>query len=561
MSKNRTLVNDQDTYDYTTPSLDVVARPTDPYVAPSTNNQASQIVGALTAFQSGLQSYSAYRDVQNKKDKEEGALARAKDPEAPLTKKTKAFIEGWESLDGELKAKQDYYGEVNQYLVDNAETSDKDEFIKGLQKIGNKYTAGATKNFLKGFVDSALNIEDTAVEKYFESQATRLNAEKIAKTNSVITTDIKAIALSSLNQILGTNAISLEDIQANPELYGKYLANTKDIATELSQKLREYLSKRSSQSKALQISTKQISSSMLDIVGTVAEEAGIPELLDYVNLKDTAGVAVSDTDLKENIRTYKNRAEAARNDIIKNLNTQAKVKQEQSFNLLVNTAAVKLFTLNPSKNPEDMQTALKIYQELSSNEEFLNGENGTVRAVLNLAQSKFNINANDESLDRNYLMPLYQKYVRSGLTADDILKAIPKLSLSGEGKAVSLWNQYLDNQKSGSKTLKLSPKNQDAYNRIMQMVNTRVSKFSQVGNASLSAEISYKVLEKIVETKRDLTVDEIKALGDDVGKWLDDNGVPDAKSASTEKPSNTKSSTKKRKVYDSKTGKFVEVSK
>jgi hypothetical protein len=529
--KDRTLVDDRVTYDYSTPNLDVVARPVDSY-HPNDGSNAGQLINALGLMQSGMQAYGVYRDQKNERDREAGMVTRAKSPETPTERKSKAFIEGWEKLDGELKAKQDYLKEVNDFITQNSGVLTPDEINQGLADISKKYTAGATKNFLKGFITPALDIENQAKASYAKFQSQKLKEDTLINTNSMVGIDVPQMFLESSKKFLPGN-YTLEDIQTNPDLAMAFYSdkNQQAIAADLAPKFRKYLDDKMTQFKALGLSKKEISALVLANVGDLAEQTGMTELLDYTTIKDMTGISVEDSDLKGDIETYKNNARIAKDRILSDVNGLIKHNTNVTFSKKVIDYTGQLWGLNPAQNPKDRIAIKAIFDKMEKDPVIQDSlEDGTVRALYAYAESKFLLEPKDEDQDKYYLTPIYTKYVKGTLNRDDILNVMSKVSNSGQSKLKGLWDDISDPSKANS-VLKMNLPDSKWYGQIMQGVTSyatfnlktadRVSFIAEMGNVAMERYLEIK------RTKGKVTVQD----KEDIQKELDQllNPLPNVK--------------------------------
>jgi hypothetical protein len=94
---------------------------------------------------------------------------------------------------------------------------------------------------------------------------------------------------------------------------------------DLPQRMRDDLSRVISLNRGGPLKTPQVAAAYLRAVGRRAEIEGRPELLDFAFIPDENGIAVADNpDLAEEVRTYRNRAEANRDDLKNRYDEQMK---------------------------------------------------------------------------------------------------------------------------------------------------------------------------------------------------------------------------------------------
>jgi len=153
---------DKDTYDFSTPDLNVSARPTDDYMERRPNRD---IVNALEAVNKGLASYGTLSELRSKNAEDRAEKDFAENPEAPPSEQTVAYIEKWEQMKGTHVAIAEFQKEADAYFTQNSHL-EPDEFKEGYQKIVAEYTAGRSKNFMLGFFPKALQKEQALFGQY-----------------------------------------------------------------------------------------------------------------------------------------------------------------------------------------------------------------------------------------------------------------------------------------------------------------------------------------------------------------------------------------------------------
>ena len=374
---SRRPVSQRETYRYY-PKVEVTARPVDAYAAPGRVSQRTQaLIQALEQGQGLLASYAQIQKQQEEEARQEGyelGKIGKKLPENASDSK----IKGWLQAQGE-GAVFDFERDIQEYTLNNWQ-QDPETYQQGINDLITQYIDGKSKAFLKGFVPKAEQVEQQYYRKYMQA-----HQEKIM--NDGLNNLAKGFRQDFANLVEGDNY--------SPE------------------KVRSLLSEYQKKGKKFGLSRDEVSKRMIALVGREAEKAGDPELLSFVEVEDEQGIKLTDTKLRENIRTWRKRAVDSRDQLIKareahykELKKEAKAQLQRNIVTMLHglenptpeqLIAVKQDILDRWSTPEgnelgialdakDMKTYLDTINDLLATGEFAeNSDPNTVAALQELA--------------------------------------------------------------------------------------------------------------------------------------------------------------------------------
>jgi hypothetical protein len=245
------------------------------------NRNANAILRGLQRFEPALgrfvnKYHSRAETTKAEKDFKEGKNA----PESASSK----YMTVYGKLQGEKKAVE-FHNSLDQWLQTNP-NAEFGTYEKTKASMLAQHSEGLSGYALDSFLPTAVGSIGKADAKYQDLQIEYLKAD--ASSN------ISTIAGGKLNDLISGTA---------PD--------------ELPKAMRDDLTRMHKEFKAGPLDKKEMSQSYLRAIGQRAEVEGRPELLDFTNIKDKDGIALIDTDLAEEIRTYKKRAEQNRDDKLK----------------------------------------------------------------------------------------------------------------------------------------------------------------------------------------------------------------------------------------------------
>lgn len=371
----RTQVDNRDLYGYTTPRPDPAAKPTDPYIQPGLSANTMGLLNAVRSMNEVAPTVGAAWVGKQQEEVKRGSLERMKqkdNPNATLDKtvlKNQAAIRGWEIADGKITAATMYNNELSAYHDQHKDVDTPEEYLQGIADISKRYLQGASDDWNKGFLPTAMEMD----EKYLALYQEELNKTYQTKqTNAMIngmSVDVDSILNKSLAIALGANPLTF-DMNAflkDPVQYDK-IANDKTLQAQLSEALKSTLHTllTTNQTNLGEYKTKdEISEALIDVIGQRARMLGLPEALDFTNVKDKDKIALFDTKFVEKIRIYREGAEATRARLSDAHGTQSKKDREESQRILQNGFEVQYNNVLAIKSiPERVLAATKMEAEI-----------------------------------------------------------------------------------------------------------------------------------------------------------------------------------------------------
>lgn len=318
----RKQVDPRDTFDYTTPNLDIVARPVDAYTDPG-DQGLNRLISSLSAFNEGLSAFIDIKSDMNRKDEEAGALARMRG-EAKPSDKGWAFIKGYEELDGKIAAQEDFKNKAIEYFEAHKNDNPED-FKKGWDELTKQFVQpGTSKYYLKGFSERALQVEESVMTSYTQYQQQILQD----KLYTNLRKDFRDTVETETFKLL--NISNWDNLLTNADKYTEFVNSKEVFKNAIAPNMRKALSEKIKKAKELGLSTSEISKLYFETVAGLATTYGMPELLHYAFLEDESKIAVIDTSLKEKVISAMNSAEIRQDEIIRGLRN-AKLKQNEEL--------------------------------------------------------------------------------------------------------------------------------------------------------------------------------------------------------------------------------------
>ena len=349
--RSRLQVDAQETFDFTTPDIEVVTRPTDPYSQPAAGIGWQQLAQALSAINPALQGYAQSQLQQYEQDFEKGQLARATGKEKPS--KSLGMIRGWETLDGIYKALQ-YKKEISDFYNQNYASLSPEEFGAALDEIEKRYLEGMTEWQQRGFVEKSLSAREQIEMAYINSQAQLIKQESLDKISQKAYDDVHSALLKGIEAA----GISEEDAAGNPYFYQVVLDenNRKNLAAYIRAIITDTQNRIG---KDLNLTKTEVAELYVQQLGELAVEYGLPELLDAAYIKES-GISLEGSTLGDKVRRYREQATKAREAYLDAWTKQQKEQEQKELNeLMIRTYQIQA-QLSLMENP--MEAAKQAYQ-------------------------------------------------------------------------------------------------------------------------------------------------------------------------------------------------------
>lgn len=459
---SRAQVDKRISHDPTTPSLHVVASPTDPMVFGSGHDsRAARLAEALGVIQQNKAVIDQAVSLGAERVYKEGALSAMKGEERPSTGMIR--IQGWDTLKGELTARQEYRDELNSFFNDNHLELLPEEFEAGVREISNKYIQGASKSYLEGFLPQALDIEQSIFDKYNSTHRELVRQESMDMLSSKAhNTVVKHLTEYLQSRFEGIE--SLDDILTRPEVLWQ-LDVEGTLGAELAPILRADLSDAQRKGKQLGFTRHEVNQLYLEQVGELAVRYGMPELLDFLWLPDETGnapirsaaagktsfqyLSKSEAERKTTVNEYLKAIAKAEEEQKKALEEQLKeriegIKKDFEGELI---SLEKLAEINPQLASEKAMTLLEAMFDEST--EFYRVE-ATFHAKI--LRGALDLIAADTTFRKTSASDVVEQLIKltndKELTYEALLEARPYLSLNDWEKYINLLTKQEETKQS-----------------------------------------------------------------------------------------------------------------
>lgn len=359
----QTPVDPRNTFDYTTPNLNVVARPTDPYVQPTAGAGWAQLAESLSAINPALKAYLGYQQERVKQDFESGQFAAYQGRERP---QTKAAAMGYDYIQG-MRSASEYKTRGLALLQQFGATDTPEEFAARLDALEAEYLAGASEWFQRGFVENMLNTRDQLERAYQEQLIKTIHKDVLESLSQVI----MDVSNQWLTDIADTIQVDPEQLAGNPLFY-EYLSD--DVfRTNLAQSGRRFFDTLHEIGKTTGLTRDQINAYAVQILGRKAIQLGAPELLDVFYVKDKNGVSIAAGSLGSTIEQYKRQAESHRQALIEAQDAQASELRKQQQQAALNQTYLTISLARLIENPmERANKAAEIREHIINNPLLMN---------------------------------------------------------------------------------------------------------------------------------------------------------------------------------------------
>ena len=425
----RTQMDPRETFDYTTPDIQVRATPVSSYRQTDVSSGYGSLIKALSGVNSSLQAFMGASVADKQADYVEGQESFKKGQElAPGS--PEAMIIGYERLRGQSSAKQ-YEKDLSTNLKANARYMTQQDFDEFMNATAGKYTQGATEHFLAGFFDGgALEMETNANAYYKEVRQDQMRVEAV----DMAATTAGELVESFLEDDLGLDFVEKLD---DPLLYDSLSKTKNDITGKTffqnaSETIRAKLTEAQEAAKLLGIPAKEVTAAFIDVIGTQASYCGMPELLDFTKLKDKSGISIIDTDMRKKLESYRSTAKHNRNVMYDQFEKRKKEAKKLEMDMLVNEVSKELSEISSLVNPKEIGLkADELRKKLETNEDFKSLPTTQYQAIYNtLADFDYLSQQAPRISDISITQDLETKFLFDKLTAEEVNNAFTRQLLS-----------------------------------------------------------------------------------------------------------------------------------
>ena len=334
----------RETYDTTTPNLEVYGKRIDPFITPSTNKgNIDALVSFAKDFNRTGELYLAYKKSQEGDEEAEGMASRARGEELNSNKST-AFIRGYEKLQGKIDGVSKLNAEAIDFFEKNKDLP-ADEFEKKFSDIVmNKYVDGRSTNYLKGFLPEALATLEHTTKQHVTYIRDMTNENLFRNINDTISVDIQ-------REIQTTFGLTIPEIMFD---YDKRLMldnNREMLNNVFPSQIRQLVSNKLNELKEMNISRRDAGFAIAKTIANLSEKWGLPELIKYTEIPDELGqTVINNPKLQEYLTSSIQRATSAHESILRSLDAKRKKDIEDNKSLTTNNFIVRIGQANGDIN-------------------------------------------------------------------------------------------------------------------------------------------------------------------------------------------------------------------
>lgn len=334
-------IDPKDSYDPTTPSLEVFARRTDPHIDAGSPNKGN--IEALTTFAKNLnrtgELYLAYKQSQEPEEEAEGAASRAKGEELN-TSKSNAFIRGYEKLSGKMTGLSKLNAEALTFFEENKDLTP-DEFERKFSDVVmNKYVDGKSTNYLRGFMPEAMATLEYVTKKHSAHISDTVNENLNQGINDTVTADIQ-------REIQTTFGLTIPEIMFDYDKRLKLDENRQVLNEVFPKQIRTLVSNKLAELKEMGVSRREAGFAIAKTIANLSEKWGMPELIKYTEVPDEFGQSIiNNPKLQEYLTSSIQRATASHESILRGLNAKRKQDAEENKSFTTNNYIVRIGQAN-----------------------------------------------------------------------------------------------------------------------------------------------------------------------------------------------------------------------
>ena len=351
LSERKAIPSQQGDSLTTAPRLAVVAKPTDPFIPGQVSSGMQDLLLALGAVSKGADAAGHLAvEAYAKPQREEGERA-AKAGEEPPADPSAPYRAGYYRVKGQ-KAGADYAAELSLEFTKNSHLPP-DQWEKVKAGVRDKYLkqfAGNT-HALDGFLEESPRVEELFQLEYQKKKNLDVIAETRANAGAALDGKIKFVldqAAAGIGIPLADGAESIGTSMANRQLYedGK-----EAFRADVAPKLRAILDEARENYKELGMTTREISAAQLALVGRLAANTGMEDLLDYALIKDEkkGNISVKDA-FPEQFDQFADQARTMGHTISAAMAKKAADEKKDALNLRNKNRYMQIATM---KDPKD----------------------------------------------------------------------------------------------------------------------------------------------------------------------------------------------------------------
>jgi len=336
-------IDPKDTYDPTTPQLQVYGRRTDPHIEVGFPAKAN--IEALTSFAQNVnrtsELYAAYRKSQEGDEEAEGMASRARGEELNQSKSA-AFIRGYEKLQGKVDGLSKLNAEAMDFFEKNKDLPTEEFQQQFSAMVMNKYVDGRSTNYLRGLLPEAMATLEHVTKGHVAHLKDVTNENLYQNVNESITADVQ-------REIQTTFGLTIPEIMFD---YDKRLTldnNREMLSGVFPQQIRKVVSEKLNELTAMNIPRREAGFAIAKTIANLSEKWGLPELIKYTEIPDELGqTVINNPKIQEYLTTSIQRATSAHESILRSLDAKRKKDIEDNKSLYTNNFIVRIGQANGS---------------------------------------------------------------------------------------------------------------------------------------------------------------------------------------------------------------------
>lgn len=368
-----------------------------PTITPVVQSTKTSKLAEIMGLTSGLAStIGATAEAVGAKEKEKGYIEglTQQTPGETLGFQFQERLEGYDLARGELEASRNYRQSINE-LLKNAENLTTEEFQEQLRNLSDKTLENSSEAFQKGFIKQGIDIETQAISQFAQIKSAQERQESFNILNQLSMDTAEQEVTKILNNLFSGGIVSMEDLNKTPEIYTAL--DTQDYSSVFSVNLNKAWANVKDTGQRLGFNKEETSKLFVQQIGQLAIRYGLPELLEFTEMKDTDYSTIGleggaeDTiaysikaypDLNNMVEQYKIQAENQRNSRELALDRAISAQQKEDLRIWTNQVLTDISDIQLLDDPlEASSMALQMKEALRDNPYFYQMEASRVSQI------------------------------------------------------------------------------------------------------------------------------------------------------------------------------------
>ena len=495
--RNRQIIDERDTYDYSTPDLKISATEVNTYQ--EMNHRTKSLLSALGVVPEIANTATEVLEVSNRKQTELG-IANRQSGNMDVSNKTEAYLKGWDHTEGQYKAIE-FNAQMQMFFEDNKD-ADPAEFKKKYDELLNGYTQDKSKEYLSGFAPAALESEARIQSSYQAYNLEKLKGRELEAARGLLANAFTMKTLETFNKN-GINITSLEELYNDPKLFKQYMDNRVKLDKELSINLRQTLNGLQSdyKLKGMFSNKEDLSKAALQVANELNAHTGV-NFAGFVREKDASGVSIIDTNLVEAATSLEHNSSGHASEMYNASYAKYKENQEVKNKALYADWVEKIYGMTDAQRKEfclkNKEKVFVLQDEMKENPEI----------YFDLLKS-FNNRASYEppkseetGYNDSWIKRMNSLYIQGKLSRNWIVQNEPKMSAQGRQYALGFLREFeSDTEQAERKTDAAAKKNEAEISlaKIQPDANRIYSTMIRNLGSSMDAKLKAKMGQSILD--------------------------------------------------------------